>query len=295
MSARPPRLRMYLKQPRFSYLHVHHGAGSRGGPGSRGGHGHLHILSRGPRAGRSVFIYGDEEPSARAPGTPDARQAPATENTGVMVAYYPPMETARRLAIPGYETAGDLHMTVLYLGKAGAFPFEKREKLRAAVAAFAAGEQPIGARISELRRFPPSESSDGKDVWYAAVHSEHLHDLRARLKAALAEAGITVEDTHPHYTPHITLAYCAPGEEQPVSRISRQAAAPAARAAAAALAARGGRAMCASSPAARARGRWPSCTATTQRGTRPRRQSHRCQTIGAPPAGNPWSISTWPA
>ncbi|MEU4231075.1 2'-5' RNA ligase family protein [Nonomuraea sp. NPDC026600] len=130
----------------------------------------------------------------------------ADAGTGVMVAFVLPGEVAEQLAVPDGVPAGDLHVTLAYLGK------ELDEAGLASVAdvvsEVAAGAAPLSGVVGGIGAFPAGE--DGVPV-YVPVDVPGLEVLRQQLVERLAEAGIALATTH-GYTPHVTLTYLPDGE-----------------------------------------------------------------------------------
>lgn len=101
------------------------------------------------------------------------------------------------LAGDGRVKAGDAHVTLKY-GLHDDEPAALQEALK--------GEGPITATIGKLSVFPAGETGD-YDVVKLDVDSPELHRLNKKVADAVPHT-----DTHPGYTPHITVAYVKPGE-----------------------------------------------------------------------------------
>jgi 2'-5' RNA ligase len=130
---------------------------------------------------------------------------------GAIVALVPPAEVRDALAALGTEAPEELHVTLVFLGdiddETDAIAGVDLSATFAAVGAFAAGAPPLAkATVSGLGRF----ALDDGEVTYASVDAPGLAILRERLVAALAAAGIPMVHNH-GFTPHISLAYHAPG------------------------------------------------------------------------------------
>lgn len=121
---------------------------------------------------------------------------------GVMVALFPSTETARKLAVQGGEKANQLHVTLAYLGKAGALDGDAPTTLQTLVEDFAKRHGPLSGEISGVGYF---KNPDGV-VTYASVDLPDLPDFRQSLVDYLDAAGLPVSKDH-GYTPHMTLAY----------------------------------------------------------------------------------------
>ena len=85
------------------------------------------------------------------------------------------------------------HITVKY-GLHGEDPTELADVLK--------DQPPITVTLGKTSVF----HGDDQDVVKADVESPELHDLNERIAAAMPHV-----DTHPDYTPHVTLAYVKPG------------------------------------------------------------------------------------
>lgn len=147
----------------------------------------------------------------------DARQDAGSR--GVMVALYPPRETALGLVVPGGEPATDLHLTLCYLGKAERFTEGQLIYLRAVLVTVSRAFSPLVGQVAGVGRFPASPQSDGLDVLWAAVGVQGLPELRQALCEGLRKEGLPYQDIF-GFTPHITLAYLAPEQKSPIERLA---------------------------------------------------------------------------
>lgn len=137
---------------------------------------------------------------------------------GFLVALWLDPETASKLAIKGGESADSLHITIAYCGDAEEMGGVLQARAITAVAdAVCYWSQPSGT-ISGYGRFNASESSDGKDVFYATPDIPQLAYLRERIVSCLSDQGVAVAQNH-GYTPHITLSYLDSDAENPVDKI----------------------------------------------------------------------------
>ena len=128
---------------------------------------------------------------------------------------------ADALAIQGGEETEDFHVTLIY----GHFDPKLRDSDAIDVCVQSAIDEvreniPDKIKFDAIKRFPASESSDGKDVIYAQVAAGQLEQVRKDLLKALKENHIDVKDTFPEYKPHMTLAYIDQGEEYELSEIN---------------------------------------------------------------------------
>lgn len=156
------------------------------------------------------------------PATPDAKATADTRfdaGDGVMIAVWIPLELATELAIAGGEAPEQMHITLAYLGKEidpAAIGF-----LQVALARFASSAAPLAGSIGGLGRFNASSTTDGLDVIYAPVDVPGLAHLRAGLVDVLES--IAPARTDHDFTPHITIAYVAPGAAAPLTTVATRA------------------------------------------------------------------------
>lgn len=134
---------------------------------------------------------------------------------GVMIALYPSPETAAKLALPGGTPAGELHITVAYLGKTSDV---EPGPLIAAAQGAAALSGPVRGSLGGIARFT---GGDEGDPLVALFDSAVLEDLRVLVRSALQAAGIELNREH-GYTPHMTLGYLEPSGSSPVERMPAQ-------------------------------------------------------------------------
>jgi 8-oxo-dGTP pyrophosphatase MutT (NUDIX family)/2'-5' RNA ligase len=99
------------------------------------------------------------------------------------------------------------HITVCYLGK-DLDEDSFAEVLRRAEDAARRQPGPLEGTLGGLDTFEPSNSSDGKVPVIVPANIPGIHVLRNRLEDLSASE-------HKSYIPHVTLAYCEPGEELP--------------------------------------------------------------------------------
>jgi 2'-5' RNA ligase len=148
-----------------------------------------------------------------APGdtTDPARFEDGPENTGVMVALYPELEDAEKIAVRGGLRPEDLHITLAYLGNidddagqgADITLGGAMDAIMAATQAAASVHQALAGTVGGIGKFP--DTGDGVPVW-APVDVVGLGALRESVVTALSEAGLPVKTDH-GFTPHMTLGY----------------------------------------------------------------------------------------
>ncbi|MFG3709207.1 2'-5' RNA ligase family protein [Micromonospora sp. NPDC047670] len=151
------------------------------------------------------------EVSQAEPQPPPRRVTEATTTVSVgscMVCLDLPDDVAEQLAVPGGLPAGELHVTLVYLGKE--LTDAQRAQVADITAAVAAAHPPLAGQLGGLGQFPPGD--DGVPVW-APVDVPGLAELRQDLVQQLAAAGLPVAGER-GYTPHLTLTYLT-GPDEP--------------------------------------------------------------------------------
>jgi 2'-5' RNA ligase len=120
-----------------------------------------------------------------------------------MIALYPHPDAAERLAMPDGEVPEQLHVTLVYLGKAADFTEEQRQAVHD-ISSFAADYvPPLSGDWKAASTF--GDGSEAAKV--LEIDSPELHDLRAAIVSALDEAGVPYDKKWPTYKPHMTLGY----------------------------------------------------------------------------------------
>ena len=162
-------------------------------------------------------------PEVKAAAVVDAKDAEG--HTGIMVAFVVPEGDAADIALNPAEVQSaappqELHLTLAYLGTTDEVDDEGEYYTRVleALREVAAEHKPISGEVSGVGRF--SIDSD-RDAFYYSFDSPALPALRQDIVEALDEAGIKVAMDH-GFTPHITIAYLAAGEENPLRRADRK-------------------------------------------------------------------------
>jgi len=130
---------------------------------------------------------------------------------GGMVAWYPPPEVAEKLALPDGEPPEELHSTLIFFPDIAAV----QDKATEALEAFAKEAESLKGKISGVGRFNASDSSEGKDVFYAVLDVPGLEEMHTKLAGTLREAGAPFAADH-GFNPHITLKYLEPEEDHPL-------------------------------------------------------------------------------
>lgn len=124
----------------------------------------------------------------------------------VYIACWLTPEQAQRLTI-GKELAENLHMTLCCLGDIDETNIALAQAAIRSVCIFT---PVLAGEISGVGRFMGAD----QDVLYASVDVPELAEFRQRLCNALASVGLEADETH-GFSPHITLAYLPPGDEEP--------------------------------------------------------------------------------
>lgn len=136
-------------------------------------------------------------------------------HSGVMVALYLPPNIQRPLEVEGGENYNSLHCTLAYLPDGDS---EKFEKICKALERVGADFAPVDGWIGGVGRFNASDSSDGKDVFYASYNAPVLPSLQTSVMKAI-ENDAELEPSRKHgFTPHVTLKYISPDEPFPADR-----------------------------------------------------------------------------
>lgn len=125
---------------------------------------------------------------------------------------------AARVVVAGGEPAGDLHMTLVYLGKR-TLTDDERDRIVRALKVWAAWRRPLQLRIGYPSRFVGADPAKG-DAVYRSVSGVDLVAERAWLVQALADAGFPNASKHPAWAAHVTVAYARTGERSPVGLVT---------------------------------------------------------------------------
>lgn len=141
--------------------------------------------------------------------------AEAENHTGAMIALFPSPSMARRLIVPGGEPADQLHITLLYLGKASDLDPAQRMMIRITLQQITKAWQQgyLIGKIGGVTIFP--ETKDGT-AFCASVDVPNLTALREQIVTSLDHMGIRSPSEH-GFTPHMTLKYITSNERKPPS------------------------------------------------------------------------------
>lgn len=142
----------------------------------------------------------------------------AEKHTSVVVALWIPEDKASKICLEKAdldenskpEPAKNLHITLLYVGKADALQ-DKRELIETALETISKKFSPIKGKVQGVGCF----SGDGETKpFYASYDSPELPEIRQELVNVMESLGIELDKTH-GFTPHITLAYLDKDSELP--------------------------------------------------------------------------------
>jgi hypothetical protein len=131
----------------------------------------------------------------------------AAAPTGVMIAWMLPSYVAEKVAIPGGEPAGDLHVTLAYLGDDAAnLSADDQRKLIGITAEVCARHTAAEGHLQGTGRFVNGEETD---AYWVGVNIPGLAAIREDLRQSLEAAGIPLQGrgAGADYTPHVTVAY----------------------------------------------------------------------------------------
>ena len=160
-----------------------------------------HLLSV---VARVVAAY--NQPPPQAPPTPDTF---IDVPDGVMVAFYPPPDLARRLAIAGGEPPEDLHITLALPGKLSSLSPEQKRRLPQIMRGFGLISRPLAGKFNGLTEFAANE---GVKPVVLLVDVPGLPAWRQRLVEVLTLNGYTIANDH-GFVPHMTLKYAKEDEK----------------------------------------------------------------------------------
>lgn len=136
----------------------------------------------------------------------------------IMVAWMMDDDTSQRLALDHEGAATAHHVTLAYIGRMGTdLDRAGLVRLMATVEALSRTQAPLEGQLAGVGRFVASESSEGRDVMWAAVDCPGLDVVRGELVRALDAAQIPYSQEH-GFTPHVTLAYVRPDEDIQIER-----------------------------------------------------------------------------
>lgn len=131
----------------------------------------------------------------------------AVDATGsMMVAFVPPKNVIDHLVQEGGETADELHITLLYLGKESAFTPKQVAQLPTLVSQWAKGQHPMQANTQGAGTFISKDNHKNSHVMWASVNIPGVTRAHDGLVDFLRGHGLTIKEDF-GYIPHITLKY----------------------------------------------------------------------------------------
>ena len=146
---------------------------------------------------------------------PRAVRTFAEGSSSVAVVLVPPADVAGKLLVPGGQLLSDLHVTLAMLGDASTLDEVDRRNVENAVRLFALTHRPVTGAFGGIARF---SGGDGRDAVVATLDAPGLETFREELVTAIENINIPADATH-GFTPHLTVAYVAPGDALPVERL----------------------------------------------------------------------------
>lgn len=115
-----------------------------------------------------------------------------------------PKEISKQFPVEGRQETdkSPSHITILQLGSV--VPGLEKKLLRV-VNEVCEATKPFIVKLKKPRKFV---NDKGQVILHSPVKSNRLVRFHDNLKAALLNAGISVDDKFPEFKPHITIAYC---------------------------------------------------------------------------------------
>lgn len=135
--------------------------------------------------------------------TADAEQA---KQTGGMIAFRVSRRDAQNLAIPGFETVEDLHITLLYLGED--VPEQCPLEIVQACDSVTQQYEVIEANVFAHAQFNPD--TEESCAVYLVGNASQLEELRSDIRCLLE--GLDIPPNHTPWIPHITAGYGLPSQ-----------------------------------------------------------------------------------
>ncbi len=146
------------------------------------------------------------------------KQNPATaENDGVpgiMIAFWVPHDIGQKLAVPDGELVKEMHLTLVYLGKADKVESAKLGAVKSCLQKLAQVYEPMEGKVAGIGRFSNGE----QDVLHACVDVPGMSAFREAIYAACQKLGVQPASNH-GFDPHITMKYLDEGEPSPMERL----------------------------------------------------------------------------
>jgi 2'-5' RNA ligase len=157
---------------------------------------------------------------------PQAGNAQAAADGGVMIAVFPDPAVAKTLALPTGEPPESLHVTLSYFGSLGTEIDQAGvDTIMQVVTDFASANPTLSGQISGLGRFfaagrwDVGDQQENVQPFIALVDVPDLSDLQADLDDALEAAGLAPMENH-DFCPHVTLAWVGPSDPNPLDTLT---------------------------------------------------------------------------
>jgi 2'-5' RNA ligase len=119
-----------------------------------------------------------------------------------------PEDLAKKFNPLGKHDNSVPHVTVLYIGEV---PKDKHELLKTIVTGVISDWEPFELKLDDKVTYFNNEENK---VAKLKVISKDIYKLNKKLKEILSDAGFKIDNTHPNYSPHITLKYIENPEEK---------------------------------------------------------------------------------
>lgn len=125
---------------------------------------------------------------------------------GVMVAWKPRNFERDRIKISEGTPKSEIHMTLVYLGELADFTTDQQRTILGVVTEVAQKHKEIHGEINGVGRFYTTNEDGEQPVWLGGDF-QGLRELRDDIVDGLRNAGITWEEKHPDFHPHITIGW----------------------------------------------------------------------------------------
>jgi 2'-5' RNA ligase len=133
--------------------------------------------------------------------------AAAEVSTGAMIALVPSREDAQRLSMSGGERAGQLHLTLRYLGKASDIPPGVRDEVLTRMREQVRAVDVLSTVAFAASVFNPRDAEKDTAQVLLVQGTPELVDLYMRVCTVLEESRGQFPESYKPWTPHVTLLY----------------------------------------------------------------------------------------
>ena len=149
--------------------------------------------------------------SKKASSNQISKRAENENGAGVFIAL--PSDLAKQFKSLGEHDDSKPHITVLYIGKN--VPKNKEKTMAEAIEKVLSEQEPFEIKFDDKATyFDPTEHSDNCKIAKLSMISKGLCALHDKLKKALKEADVEIDDHFPDYKPHVTLEYMEPPKDK---------------------------------------------------------------------------------